>query len=135
MDSWPAWVRWLLVLPVACVAWLFGILAAVCVDHHFLIPAAISILLLSAGFVWGAVATAPRFKLVVAAVLGLGVLGFDCIVYLEGIREANGGGFLSNFLIDIWRGTVVFIVGGVIIAWGFTLWGHLRRRRTASRST
>src|SRR5215472_6751403 len=100
MDSWPGWLRWLLVIPIACTASLFAVLAAPLIDQHHVIAALVSILLFSALFVWFGVATAPRFKLVVAAILGLVILGLDLAAYLEGIREANSGGFLSNMLID-----------------------------------
>src|SRR5215470_763964 len=121
MDSWPGWLRWALVIPAACVASLFAVLAAPLVDQHHVIAALVSLLLFSALFVWLGVATAPSSKLVVAAILGFVVLGFDFAAYVEGVREANGGGFLSNMLIDLWRGTAPSIIGGVIVAWGLIL--------------
>jgi hypothetical protein len=81
MDSWPAWVRWLLVFPVAGVCFGFGFVAlgilATVLRNSELIMGAVAVvwsILYSAVFVWCGGATAPRFKLVVAALLGLALL-------------------------------------------------------------
>src|SRR5271165_3305076 len=102
MDSWPAWVRWLLVLPVAaaCYSLSFGLFIVMfnIVWHlHGSFNALFDVVvaICSAAFVWLSLATAPRFKLLVALVLALVPLAYARSEYAA---YPVGGGLGALFL-------------------------------------
>jgi hypothetical protein len=120
MDSWPARVRWVtsIVLPVASLV-LFAVLALNS-RITWTSPIAIVDLVGAAAigcsflFVWSGTASAPRFKLLVAVLLGLGA-------FILGLDPAGDQ-------------ALVVIAPGVMIAWGLVFWGYLRRRRAGLAS-
>ena len=81
MDSWPAWVRWLVVLPIAfAIASVFWILANLFRNAAFF---ELAVLPVSFLFVWCGVATAPRFKLTVGFILALVSLRLASHVFFD----------------------------------------------------
>ena len=118
MDSWPAWVRWLLVAPaIVLVSWFFWLISDVAANAplwFYLVMATIY----SAVLVWCAAATAPRFKLLLALALGL-------VLIAAVLPLGPTVGLWSVHFWD-WSGPYV---AGVIIAWGLVAWARMRRRR------
>ncbi|HME80767.1 MAG TPA: hypothetical protein VKF82_01685 [Candidatus Eremiobacteraceae bacterium] len=125
MNSWSAWVRWVAVVPVA--TFFYGLAALLTngllriwdprsfrLAGVFLVA---TLVICSSLFVWCGAATAPRFKLVIALLLGLGPL-------IVAFYAAPVMG---------WFGYAVF-GGGVFVAWALATWGYLRRRRAGSLS-
>jgi hypothetical protein len=124
MDSWPAWVRWVLVLPVAAAGYGLKFLLATPLELYYMDmgdndprlsivnPLYFAIFVIcSALFVWCGAATAPRFKLLVALVLApvaLAFAGFHFATYPEG---------------------EIAMLVGVVVACGLIVWGYLRRRQ------
>ena len=143
MDSWAAWVRWILVVPIAGgVGFVFAAIYNLIqnsIVSALLVPLSIAL------FVWCPAAAAPRLKMVVASVFGLAVLVLTYVQYQSLVREANipiratdaVGLFLgavhaaiSHVFLDLYqRFFAPAIVAGVIVAWGLVVWGYLRRRR------
>jgi hypothetical protein len=112
MDSWPAWVRWLLVLPVsAIIPGLYFVLLPAGLSSNRALSVALTILA-GACFVWCGIATAPRFKLLVALILGLAAVTLAHTAY---------------------PGFGLSLVVGVVVACGLTVSGYLRRRQVVPR--
>ena len=125
MDSWPAWVRWLLVLVAANglpLFWLF--VSRVFGDGWTSLIACL--FLASASTIWCSVAIAPGSKLGVALGLGSIALIFAYSGYLEDVRAANTPNMLN---LDPTHNISCALVGGVIVAWGLVVWGYLGRRQ------
>jgi hypothetical protein len=130
MDSWPAWVRWVLVLPATVAAWAsIGLLAS-------LAPAGLQpelkyrhpellLMIFGVAIVWCGAATAPRFKLGTALLLGIALWIFTSYLMLSleyvSASTHSWGWFWPWFV-------------GVLIAWGLILWGYLRRRQAGLAS-
>ena len=141
MDSWPEWVRWLVVpTTIAVVPFGLEILANRVLDHGsaFL---TVSILVASAVFMCFGIASAPRFKPGAALLVGICFLSYAYYNYVADAAYSFGSAFgsaIASWLThrpfipppdsvyhSIWMG----LLGGVPVAWGLTGWGYFRRRR------
>src|SRR5271165_3402861 len=136
MDSWPAWVRWFVVLVIlgATVLWwlvdssVYVWLAAQPYDLGRVLW--VLWLIWTAIFLWGSVAAAPRFKAAVALLLGL--ISF-CVAsyafYPLGPAHWIVPRSLWDFFIFLvepysWPYAVGLLITCLLVAWG-TLRRHL----------
>jgi hypothetical protein len=129
MGSWPAWIRWLVVLPIAfAVASVFWILADLFSNAAFF---ELAVLPVSFLFVWCGVATAPRFKLTVAFILALVSLRLASHVFFD----LTGSHWFFPFGRGVWLFTFWIMpeswpyLLGLVIALGLAVWRGVRRRR------
>ena len=141
MDSWPAWVRWLAVLPTIAIA--LGIVVGITVLLYLLMiaphdrsPYAILPLAKFADFfacalfIWCGVAAAPRSKLVVASILSLAPI---LLIYRDYATLAMNSRLLGSPGMDALYSSelrdMVASISGFVVAWGLIVWGDLRRRQ------
>lgn len=130
MDSWPAWVRWLAVLAILGVTWLWGAYgpySGCCLISA--IPFWGPWALWTAVFLWCCVAAAPRFKLMVASLLGVFSL---CVAsyafYPLGSENWRFPRNLWEFFSFLLRPDSQTYAVGLIIASGLAVGGFLQRR-------
>lgn len=147
MDSWPAWVRWVLVVPASLVGVAFCavsyILAYLALYHgqkpQGLPPFSIAApFFCSALFIWCGIAAAPRFKFAVALILSLAPLWLayqDYATRAAGLHLVGPYVWQANDLFSYLLHAVIALIGGVVVAWGLALWGYLRRRQVRLSST
>jgi len=121
MDSWPAWVRWLLVIAAANLLPLVWLLAFRVFGDNWIFLLA-CLILGTAGAIWCSVSTAPNSKMGITLAVGVIVLIFAYSDYLKNVRAS----------LDPTQGVPLALVSGVLVAWGFILWGYFRRRRALS---
>jgi hypothetical protein len=130
MDSWPAWVRWLAVLAIIAATALWFVYGwtwawARFPQFPFWIPWSIW----TAVFLWVCVATAPRFKLLVALLLGLVSLPVASYIF-DPLRSywAHSRNTFGFFMFLLMPNSQPYLIG-LIITWGLAVGGFLQRRR------
>ena len=129
MDSWPAWVRWVAVLAILAATVFFWQVGWMYAPEWARVPLQILWAVWSAVFLWCCVAAAPRFKLLVALLLGLVSLPvasyvFDPLSTYWG-HSRNTFGFFVFLLMPYSQPYLI----GLIITWGLAVGGFLQRRR------
>jgi hypothetical protein len=130
MDSWPAWVRWVALLPAVILVSILKIVALALVSSPSIVV--VIWLLTSTLFVWSGVAVAPRLKWVVALILALPLIYVAKTFLDESARRAvvvPASAYHDYVLVLVeWA---VAILAGTVIAWGLIVWGYLRRRQVS----
>lgn len=118
MDSWPEWVRWLLILPVAALCFALGYVSIIVWATALWNSGTVLLIwgvVFSAVLIWCTCCTAPSFKFVVAVLLAI-------VLFLTlAVSKFPLFGMIS-------------VSVGLILAGGLIVWGYLRRQAgSASR--
>lgn len=140
MDSWPAWVRWVAVLPASLLAVALCALAEAVIytvlaragKPDSLVPlTVVALFFCGALFVWTGAATAPRFKLGVAFVLAgvpLWLAYRDYAVRTAGLHAIGPYVWQAKDVFSYLLNAAIALILGVVVGLGLTMWGALRRR-------
>ena len=140
MDSWPAWVRWLLVLPASFLVLAlcmlvqgFAVLALGAGRLDLIVPVRVGIsFIVAVLFILSGSATAPRAKSVVAlllAALPLWLAYQDYSARAMGLRTIGPYEQTANEVFSFLLDSAIALVVGVVVAWGLVLRGYFRRRQ------